>query len=48
LWGGHYGGGSSKERNLLQLTPNKCVSAPCHRGFWLFTPTNGWFFSSLC
>ncbi len=33
LWGGCYGGESSKNRTLPWPTPNKCISSHCHKGF---------------
>lgn len=48
LWGGCYGDELSKNKTLPWSTLNKCISSHCHKGFWLPTPRNGEFFSSMC
>jgi hypothetical protein len=45
---GHKNGDSSKGRILSQLTPNKHVLSPCHRGFWVHTPTSIWLSLWMC
>jgi hypothetical protein len=37
-----------QRKDLLWLTLGEYISSPCHRGFWLLTPTSGWFFSLMC
>jgi hypothetical protein len=29
-------------------TLDGCIFSPCHRGFWVPTPTSGQFFSLMC
>jgi hypothetical protein len=41
-------GSQSKGRTLPQLTSDKHVFPPCHRGFWVSTPTRRWFFPLMC
>jgi hypothetical protein len=45
---GHKNGDSSKGRISSQLTPNKHVLSPCHRGFWVHTPTSIWLSLWIC